>query len=306
MNKIGSLLLAVAVIFMTTTSFGDVDLREYLDVGGYFISTEIKPNSSTAIEIDVATVDTAHDKILFCERNCGFDFLCWLGRKSGEMVAPGFGSLNNFGDKDTGVSAGGRMLVQLASWGVFVNGREVVDEATMKGKDNKGTATEILRILGMNSDTRTFYGKFYGCRVWQSGKLVLDLIPCVNADVPCVYDAVNGDFIALTSREQADGKLVASSAKRAPSVAGVWTYGAALNDASINWLDKAKWQGGAVPMEAGDTASLGNATVSSAGVLQIVNLPFRTGLTLDSSEGVNLALTPFRVRRTSSCGRMRA
>lgn len=295
MSKIRSVVVAMISIGMAALSFGavdaSVDLREYLEVGGYCITTAIKPNSSTAIEIDVETTDTAHDKILFCERNCGFDFLCWLGKKSGEIVAPGFGSSNNFGDKNTGVPGGGRMLVQLGSYGVFVNGRELVDGATMKGKDNGKTTTEILRILGMNSDLRTFYGKFYGCRLWHGGSLALDLIPCVkDGNTPCVYDVVSKNYIELTLRKDDDAKrLVASEAKRA-SVSGAWAYGDALDDSSVNWLDKAKWQGEAVPMEAGDTASLGNSTVSSAEVLQIINLPFYSGLSWNSAQVVNLTL----------------
>ena len=295
MSKLRSFLhvvVAIGVAALSLAAVGEsVDFREYLEVGGYCITTTIKPNATTAIEIDVETSDTAHDKILFCERNCGFDFLCWLGKKSGEMVAPGYGSLNNFGDKDTGVSPGGRMLVQLASWGVFVNGRGVVDSETMKGKDNGKTTTEILRILGMNSDLRTFYGKFYGCRLWHGGALALDLIPCVNpSGTPCVYDAVSENYIELTLRQDDDAKkLVASAAKRT-SVVGAWTYGAALDDSSVNWLDKAKWQGARVPMALGDTASLDNSTASSADVLQRINLPFYSGLSWNSAQVVSLAL----------------
>lgn len=295
MRTFKSVLLAVVTIgvaALTHAAVGEsADLREYLEVGGYCITTSIKPNATTAIEIDVETADVSHDKILFCERNCGFDFLCWLGKKSGEIVAPGFGTLTNFGDKSTGVAAGGRMLVQFASSGIFVNGREIVDEATMKGKDNGKTTTEILRILGMNSDLRTFYGKFYGCRLWHGGALVHDLIPCVDANGnACVYDAVSKNTIALTLRkDDSDKRLVASAAKRV-AVNGVWSYGAALNGSNVDWLDKAKWQGEFVPTAFGDVATLNNATVSSAEILQYINLPFCAGMSWNSAPVESLAL----------------
>ena len=106
MNSIRSLLVAVAAIGSAIVSSGavdaSVDLREYLEVGGHLIPTDIKPNASTEIEIDFETADTTHDKILFCVRNNGFAFLCWLGNKGGKIVCPGFGSTNSLGDKETG------------------------------------------------------------------------------------------------------------------------------------------------------------------------------------------------------------
>lgn len=240
MNKVRSLLVAVAAIGSAIVSSGavdaSVDLREYLEVGGHLIPTDIKPNASTEIEIDFETADTTHDKILFCVRNNGFAFLCWLGNKGGKIVCPGFGSTNSLGDKETGITPGERILVQLSAKGVLVNGKEVVSGSTMRGCDNGKTSTEILRILGMNSDTRTFYGKCYGCRVWQGGKLVRDFLPCVDGSgVPCMYDAVSEDYVRLESKNQADGVLAASSAKRPSSRVDFMAKGYVQDDLIAHW-----------------------------------------------------------------------
>lgn len=72
-------------------------------------------------------------------------------------------------------------------------GQVFVDETEVLGEF---TSTESLPLGGINmySVMRGFWGRIYGCKIWQAGKLVRNFIPTMKNGVSCFYDLVENKF----------------------------------------------------------------------------------------------------------------
>lgn len=152
--------------------------------------------------IDTGFVPTANSKMLLDFYPAKLQSTCYAGcRKSsslgmftinsGSKSTKQYGAMGQSGNIYLGDHAVGRHTVSIEN-GLFIyDGVETTVDIT------DIDTTQSVYLFACNTDGPTLQStcRIYGCKIWESGVLVRNLVPCVTASGAVgMYDKVNGQF----------------------------------------------------------------------------------------------------------------
>lgn len=176
--------------------------------GSFIIDTGYKCVDTTKIEIKVSFTDTTHNMPLFGSRNAVGDceFTLWLDQYNASSPKTcfvwGSNKASAIGDTVTGIDLGTPAVYTACSDGLYIDGT-LVQSVSKSGTVNSGYN---LMLLGLNTggtiDSRSFYGKFYNAKIYESDTLVKEYVPYVNTTdgIFGVYETIGGTFYASSNR----------------------------------------------------------------------------------------------------------
>lgn len=174
--------------------------------GAQYVDTGLLPDKNLRAVVTLSTTDTSHDKMVFGERNAGFNFLCWFGKTAGTSITPCIGSSPNISGKSTGKAAGEKWTFDFSANGISADETEVFSASTLSGYITDATSAKTLLLFGLSDngkvDSRKFYGDCYRAKFYSGAKLVRDLAPCLDAEgVACFYNFAYDSADAATGNE---------------------------------------------------------------------------------------------------------
>ena len=203
MKKIVKGVFGLVVGLAAGGAFGGSSVRmlEYLTcTGKQYIDTGVCPGKTTRAVMKLRTTDTGTDKMTFGVRQAGYGFLCWLGTNPGTTVTPCIGTSSNLANKNSGFRSGDVWTLDFSLDGVVatgtVDGEEVVTTAfagtALASYSTDAVSSKTLMLFGLSNngsiDTRKYVGDCYSFQLYDGGKLVRDLVPCISEDVVCMYN----------------------------------------------------------------------------------------------------------------------
>ena len=196
---------ALATTFALTAWADDVSsyvLLEYIETTGtQHIDTGLYPDRSFRVVETLSTTDSATDKMTFGVRNCGYAFLCWLGKYPGTKATPAIGKSGNLSTKNTGKTSGETWTLDMGPDGLYADGATLYTAAQFASYTNTAArSSKTLLLFGLNDsskiDTRKYVGKCYSFQAYEGGTLVRDLVPArrIADSVVGMFDRVNEVF----------------------------------------------------------------------------------------------------------------
>ena len=162
--------------------------------GTQYIDTGVCPTNNTKVEVVFENVN--NKKFVYGSRSSADDTVAAHAffASSSSMCFPMFGTYISA----VGVSMADnrRHKAEISQAGAYLNGNLIRSYDTM---DFTSTLNMFLCGLNQNGnmDSRTFVGKIYSFRVWESGELIQSLVPCKRDSDGAVgmYDTVTGAFL---------------------------------------------------------------------------------------------------------------
>lgn len=162
--------------------------------GTQYIDTGVCPTNNTKVEVVFENVN--NEKFVYGSRSSADDTIAAHAffASSSSMCFPMFGTYISA----VGVSMADnrRHKAEISQAGAYLNGNLIRSYDTM---DFTSTLNMFLCGLNQNGnmDSRTFVGKIYSFRVWESGELIQSLVPCKRDSDGAVgmYDTVTGAFL---------------------------------------------------------------------------------------------------------------
>lgn len=162
--------------------------------GTQYIDTGVCPTNNTKVEVVFENVN--NEKFVYGSRSSADDTVAAHAffASSSSMCFPMFGTYISA----VGVSMADnrRHKAEISQAGAYLNGNLIRSYDTM---DFTSTLNMFLCGLNQNGnmDSRTFVGKIYSFRVWESGELIQSLVPCKRDSDGAVgmYDTVTGAFL---------------------------------------------------------------------------------------------------------------
>ena len=176
-----------------------------------YIDTGIYPDQNTTIEIDYQFTEISAQQRLFGARGD-----LWLEMYINANLKYAFNYKNTSSNsKSTGVDvAAGRQVLKFDGYNkvITLNGAQIAD---LSGYTVTNTASSTLGLFAPNTTyANKAYFKLYSCKIYSSGVLVRDYIPCIYNSVAGLYDLVNGVmYVNGTSGIFATGSLDMNTAK---------------------------------------------------------------------------------------------
>ena len=180
---------------------GEYRYLDYIETTGkQHIDTGLYPDRTLRVVETLSTTDTGTDKMTFGVRNCGYAFLCWLGKNAGTKVYPAIGTSGNIANRNSGKTSGQKWTLDMGPDGLYVDGAAIFTAAEFARYTNTtAVSSKTLLLFGLNdtkAESRKYVGKCYSFKAYQGGSLVRDLVPAKRTSdgVVGMYDFANDEF----------------------------------------------------------------------------------------------------------------
>lgn len=173
---------------------------EYIESSGtQHIDTGFVPNQDTRVIMEYANTGSYDDYsgavgALFGARTSATSnaYALWIDENT---IYPNFASKNHTANGSISVNTADKFTVDMNENVLTVSGKSLT---CTDGTFSAGCNLLLFTLNGNGTaEERKTIGKLYGCKVYNSGILVRNFIPCTNASgVAGLYDLVNGAFYA--------------------------------------------------------------------------------------------------------------
>lgn len=163
--------------------------------GTQYINTGFTPNQNSSCEVVMAYTEIVN-------ANCGLFGAAGAGYTTDVFESYYQGGKFNFGFADAPKSvactvlAGDRLTVKLSKSALSASIAGTVVSATPTVTNFTSPATFVIHALNRKGTVQYYSSsRCYGCRLWDNGTLVRDMVPCINPSAEVgMYDLVNGVF----------------------------------------------------------------------------------------------------------------
>lgn len=176
------------------------------------IDTGLTMTADTQIEARFKAGDVSNYACLWCSRganpqtDCNTVFVIYTGKS----LRFDFGQSTQIGSKS--ITSDTDYSVKWTGSAFMVNGTMGVDCSSKAQIQNYGLPIGLLNAfftaVGSGATTYPFTLPFYGCKIWQGGKIVRDFVPMrrISDGVAGLYDQVEDKFYVTVDNVELSGK----------------------------------------------------------------------------------------------------
>lgn len=189
---------SISAILDIVATYYDIDNVEYFESsvnGSLFFDTGIIPTLDTKAEITIIPDSLTSAFDLFGSRISSSDSAKMYMYSGGNFVSGGIGAINT-GNISTAFDLLQKVVFTLDKDNyTVVNGDNTYTKAI--GTTDAFTSVKTMYIGKINTaeaNRQSMKGKLYGCKLWESGVLVADFIPCIHDGVPSIYNVVDDSY----------------------------------------------------------------------------------------------------------------